>query len=117
MSTVGKRIHDRRISLGLSADELAARLGKNRATIYRYESDEIENLPITIIGPLAAALETTPSFIMGWDDGKALQDNKKTPTLVIEDERTIEFIKLFSQLTPAEQDIFLAQIKGVLSSR
>ena len=41
----------------------------------------------------------------------------KTPTLVIEDERTIEFIKLFSQLTPAEQDIFLAQIKGVLSSR
>lgn len=41
----------------------------------------------------------------------------KTPTLVIEDERTIEFINLFSQLTPAEQDIFLAQIKGVLSSR
>ena len=41
----------------------------------------------------------------------------KTPTLVIEDERTIEFINLFSQMTPAEQDIFLAQIKGVLSSR
>ena len=41
----------------------------------------------------------------------------KTPTLVIEDERTIEFIQLFSQLTEAEQDIFLAQIKGVLASR
>ena len=41
----------------------------------------------------------------------------KTPTLVIEDERTIEFINLFSQLSEAEQDIFLAQIKGVLASR
>ncbi len=41
----------------------------------------------------------------------------KTPTLVIEDERTVEFIQLFSQLSPAEQDFFLAQIKGVLSSR
>lgn len=41
----------------------------------------------------------------------------KTPTLVIEDERTVEFIQLFSQLSSAEQDFFLAQIKGVLSSR
>lgn len=115
MSTVGKRIHDRRVSLGLSADELAAKLGKNRATIYRYESDEIENLPITVIAPLASALDTTPAYIMGWEEDE--QANEKAPTLVVEDERTIEFIHLFSQLTPAEQDIFLAQIKGVLSSR
>lgn len=117
MSTVGKRIRDKRVSLGLSADELAAKLGKNRATIYRYESDEIENLPITVIAPLAAALDTTPAYIMGWEDEPISQSNEKTPTLLVEDERTIEFIHLFSQLTSAEQDIFLAQIKGVLSSR
>lgn len=117
MSTVGKRIRDRRVALGLSADELAAKLGKNRATIYRYESDEIENLPITVIGPLATALNTTPAYIMGWEDEQQTQSDEKKPTLLVEDERTIEFIHLFSQLTSAEQDIFLAQIKGVLSSR
>ena len=41
----------------------------------------------------------------------------KTPTLVIEDERTIEFINLYSQLTEAEQNIVLASIKGILSAR
>src|SRR5690554_6522668 len=65
--SVGSRIKERRKSLGLSVDQIAESLGKNRATIYRYESDEIENLPITIIEPLARILSTTPSYLMGWD--------------------------------------------------
>ena len=51
MSTIGSRIRQKRQELGMSVDELAARLGKNRATVYRYESDDIENFPISIIGP------------------------------------------------------------------
>ena len=66
MSTIGKRIHDRRIQMGLSADELAMRLGKNRATIYRYESDEIETLPISVIAPLADVLQVSPAYLLGW---------------------------------------------------
>lgn len=66
--SIGKRIKELRKKLGLSVDEIAEKLGKNRATIYRYESDEIENLPITIIEPLAEILGTTPSYLMGWDD-------------------------------------------------
>lgn len=66
MSTIGKRIHDRRVQMGLSADDLAARLGKNRATIYRYEGDEIENLPISVIAPLAEVLQVSPAYLMGW---------------------------------------------------
>ena len=68
MSTVGSRIRERRLALGISVDELAKRLGKNRATVYRYESDDIENLPVSIITPLALVLETTPAYIMGWSD-------------------------------------------------
>ena len=41
MSTIGSRIRQKRQELGMSVDELAARLGKNRATVYRYESDDI----------------------------------------------------------------------------
>lgn len=68
MSTTGSRIKTRRLELGLSVEELAAKLGKNRATVYRYESDEIENFPVSIIGTLAEALQTTPSYLMGWDN-------------------------------------------------
>ena len=34
---IGERIKQRRLELNLTVDELAKRLGKNRATIYRYE--------------------------------------------------------------------------------
>ena len=65
---IGERIKKRRLELGLTVDQLADMLGKNRATVYRYESNEIENFPTTIIEPLATALRTTPSALMGWED-------------------------------------------------
>lgn len=67
MSFAG-RIRQRRKELGLSADEVAARLGKNRATLYRYENREIENIPLTLLNPLAEILQTTPAYLMGWTD-------------------------------------------------
>lgn len=68
--SVGKRINKRRKQLGLSVDDVAKRLNKNRATIYRYESSEIENMPLDIIKPLSKALNVHPSYLMGWDEEK-----------------------------------------------
>lgn len=76
---VGERIKERRQYLGMSVDELADKLGKNRATIYRYESAEIENLPLNILEPLAKVLDVTPSYLMGWDN--ATSAAKKIPLL------------------------------------
>lgn len=64
METIGERIKKRRESIGLSVDELAGKLGKDRATVYRYESDAIKNMPITILEPLALALQTTPAYFI-----------------------------------------------------
>lgn len=66
--TVGERIKHRRQELGLNVDEVAEQLGKNRATVYRYESNEIENLPAKVLSPLAEVLETTPAYLMGWTE-------------------------------------------------
>ncbi len=65
---ISDRIKQRREELGISVTELAKRLGKNRATVYRYESNDIENMPSTVLEPLAKALHTTPAYLMGWDD-------------------------------------------------
>lgn len=75
--TIGERIKQRRIELGLSVDEVAEKLGKNRATVYRYESNEIENLPVGTLEPLAKILETTPAQLMGWDDEKQDESYRK----------------------------------------
>lgn len=65
---IGDRIKSRRMQMKMSADELAKRLGKDRSTIYRYEKGDIENLPIDILEPIAKALDTTPQYLMGWDE-------------------------------------------------
>ena len=65
--TTGTRIRNRRKELGISADELASRIGVNRSTIFRYENGDIEKLPMTNLEPIAAALDTTVDQLMGWD--------------------------------------------------
>lgn len=71
---VGKRIKERRKELGISADELARALGKDRSTIFRYEKGDIENLPIDILEPIAKVLRTTPQFLMGWEEMQKKND-------------------------------------------
>ena len=64
----------RRKELCMSADDLGRALGKNRATIYRYENGDIEKLPLDILEPIAAALQTTPQYLMGWDEVEEKND-------------------------------------------
>ncbi len=90
MSSIGQRIKKRRLELGLSADQLAYRLGKNRATVYRYESDEIENLPLSIIAPLSEALQVSPAYLMGWDTSS--EETKKAPATSGERKELIDLI-------------------------
>ena len=66
--TIGDRIKTRRLEIGLSVDQIAEKIGKNRATVYRYESNEIEKFPLDILFPLAEALQTTPGYLMGWEN-------------------------------------------------
>lgn len=63
--TTGEKIRTRRKQLCMSVDELAKKVGKNRATIYRYENDEIE-MPASMLQPLADALNTSPDELMDW---------------------------------------------------
>ena len=72
----GDRIKQRRLELGLTADDLAQKIGKSRATIYRYENGDIENMPTPILEPLAKALDTTPADLMGWTSAVKLISNE-----------------------------------------
>ena len=65
--TIGERIKERRIQLGMSQEELAHKLGyKSRSSINKIELGG-QNLTQKKIKAIAEALETTPEYIMGWD--------------------------------------------------
>jgi transcriptional regulator with XRE-family HTH domain len=58
----------------MSAEELAKRIGKDRSTVFRYEKGDIENLPLDILEPIAKALNTTPQYLMGWEEVQKKND-------------------------------------------
>ena len=66
--TIADRIRNRRIELGLSVDDLANLLQKNRATVYRYESNYIKSYSPDVLESLAKALQTTPAYFYGYDE-------------------------------------------------
>lgn len=72
--TTGERMKERRKELGLSAEYVAERLGVSPATIYRYEKGDIEKMPGNILEPISKILNTTPAYLMGWDNA-SLPDN------------------------------------------
>lgn len=99
--TIGERMKERRIELGLSQEELAKKAGyKSRSSIQKLESSR--NLPLTKVEKMAKALNCTPAYIMGWED-EAPTDND-----VLEH---IELIDLYEQLTRSQKDHIIATMK------
>ena len=65
---LSSRIRQRREQLGLSQDELAARMGyRSKSSITKLEKG-INDLPRAKLEELAAALDTTPAWLMGLVD-------------------------------------------------
>ena len=70
MSTTGRRIKERRQELGLSAEELAAKVDISPATIYRYENGQIDGLPINKLLSICKVLNASPMDFIDWDERK-----------------------------------------------
>ncbi len=94
---IGERIKQRRKELKMSADELGKRLGKDRSTIYRYEKGDIENLPLDILEPIAAVLQTTPQYLMGWQEVK--KKNNVLSDIILKMNEDAELLSMMETLS------------------
>ncbi len=65
---IGENIRLRRHMLDMTLEEVAARVGISRQTLSRYETGVISNIPADNVEALAKALDTTPAFLMGWEE-------------------------------------------------
>ena len=72
--SIHDRIRERRIELGLSQDQLAAKMGyKSRSSINKIESGQTDIARNKLV-KLAEALLTTPAYLMGWEEPKSKQN-------------------------------------------
>lgn len=68
--TTGERIRQLRIAHQMTQEELGAKIGVQKAAIYKYENGLVVNLKRSTIEKLALVLETTPTYLMGMEDGE-----------------------------------------------
>lgn len=69
-SEIGQRIKMLRKRRGLNQSELAEKLNKSLRTVQKYETGEIE-VSIAVVNSLADILETTPTYILGYEPSSA----------------------------------------------
>lgn len=102
MSKVADRIKECREERGMNADQLGKIIGRDRSMIFRYEKDEIGNIPINVIQEMAIALDVDPAYLMGWSDEKT-PFRKNEPIAQMDDEHA-ELIQRYDALDQSRKD-------------
>lgn len=77
--TTGERIRQLRIEHQMTQEELGARVGVQKAAIYKYENGLVVNLKRSILEKLAIVLDTTPTYLMGMEDSEQQANMQLTP--------------------------------------
>lgn len=95
------RIKYKRNQLGKTLEEVGQMVGVTKATIQRYENGNIQNIPSDKIELLASALNTTPAYLMGWEDDKDNEKIKPISPLSLEEKQILDPYK---QLNPEGQE-------------
>jgi len=81
-SNIGKNIKNRRLELGLTQEELATKLGyRSKSSINKIEAG-INDISQAKVLEFATALETTVSYLMGWEERDG---TTATPTRTLTD--------------------------------
>lgn len=74
-----ENIKSKRIERKMTLEDLAKSVGVSRQTIQRYESGVIGNIPSDKIELIARALDTSPAYLMGWEQIDTNFSGKETP--------------------------------------
>lgn len=103
MKTTGQKIKELRIEKGMSQEELGEKIGVKKAAVNKYETGIVTNLKRNIIAKLSEALDTTPIYLMGWDEDEDEEIESSVKLLVdvynsLNDEGKKEAIKRMQEL-------------------
>lgn len=73
--TIGERIKAVREARGLTQIELCRKIGISKQLLYKYENSIITNIPSNRVLALSTALDTTPAYLMGWDEKEPSEED------------------------------------------
>lgn len=103
---LGDKIRIHRKAKGLTQTELGKMLGVKVNAVSKWECGRVEDIPTSKIKALANIFDVPPSYL--------IDDEKDSLTLSKE---VLDFIEVFNQLTPSEQEVLLDTAKALLRAR
>ena len=107
MAEIGKRIRECREKMKMSQEELAQKLGyKNKSTIAKIEAG-VNDIVQSKVVAFASALDTTPAYLMGWEDDDGDASYKETSS----SPSTPEILTLYNSLDSEDQSLALGIVR------
>lgn len=100
--TVGMRIKERRLAMGMTQEEMAEKLCCNKSLISQYENDKVD-IKGSVIMELAELLETTAGYLLSGEKGSCLLKEE------------VELLEVFSLFkSPMLKKVALEQMRVLL---
>lgn len=116
---MAKKIKDLRNANHMTLEQVANIVGVGKSTVRKWETGMIANMRRDKIALLAKALNTTPGYLMGWEEDDDDDDESKKEDDLVEiffrlrnDEEFFSTIKALFALSPER----FQAIKNLLSS-
>lgn len=115
-----EKIKKRRLELGLSLLDVATALNVNKSTVLRYETKDIEKLPLDIIEPLANVLQVSKEYLMGWDSTDTNPPIRQIPLYDFiscgaggfVDDNIIDYVSLPAEMFSSSKEYFAQYARG-----
>ena len=78
---MGEKIYNLRVQKGLTLEELGNMVGVGKSTVRKWENGMIANMKRDKILKVSEALDTTPAYLMGWEDKEPLKEESSPKIL------------------------------------
>ena len=97
----GDRIRMLRERKGLTQEELGRLLNTTRQTISKYEKEIVTNIPSDRIEAIARLLDSTPEYLLGWEQEIIEENNDLIASVVVKMRTDENFFNAVSSLYKA----------------
>jgi transcriptional regulator with XRE-family HTH domain len=117
------KIKQLRQAKGMTLEQVATIVGVGKSTVRKWETGMIANMRRDKIGLLAKALDTTPAYLMGWEDIDSIPpldlqlfgSPKSEESELTEAEEML--LELFRRVPENKQEVVLEMIRLALKTQ
>jgi transcriptional regulator with XRE-family HTH domain len=117
------KIKQLRQAKGMTLEQVATIVGVGKSTVRKWETGMIANMRRDKIGLLAKALDTTPAYLMGWEDidstpppDPQLFDSPKSEEPKLTEAEGM-LLELFRRVPENKQEVVLEMIRLALKTQ